>query len=103
MWIIKIGENIKSKIVSSYILNDERKKMSIFRLGLSYLRNALISIKSVTLKDSVQLLSYSYEFNFIFSYISAWYKDIDSKSNNSSRCYVYSKELNLIVTCKRIY
>jgi hypothetical protein len=71
MWIIKIGENIKSKIVSSYILNDERKKMSIFRLGLSYLRNALISIKSVTLKDSVQLLSYSYEFNFIFSYISA--------------------------------
>ena len=45
--------------------------MSIFRLGLSYLRNALISIKSVTLKDSVQLLSYSYEFNFIFSYISA--------------------------------
>lgn len=45
VWVIKIGEKIKSQMVSSDILKHGRKKMSIFRLILRHLRNAIFSIK----------------------------------------------------------
>jgi len=59
VWVVKIGEKIKSQMTSSDILRHGRKKMSIFRLGLRNLRNAFNSMKSKALKDYVQLLSYT--------------------------------------------
>jgi len=59
VWVVKIGEKVKSHIASSDILKHGRKKISIFRLGLRHLRNAINSMKSKALKDYVQLLSYT--------------------------------------------
>ena len=69
VWVVKIGELIKSKMNSNEILNHGSRKIIIFRLGLRHLRNAINSMKSKALTDYVKLLSYTNTFFIFFMWI----------------------------------
>lgn len=55
VWVVKIGDMIRSTMNSDEILVLVHRKISIFRLGLRHLRNALNSMKSKALKDYVKV------------------------------------------------